>query len=329
MLAFILVFFVILGVLSDFAFSPVRGTQYYNKRRHATEFVNEPDNSLQVIGVGNSDLYSAFDPNYLWKEFGYTSNISAAPRQTPFDSYVTLKQMLNHQSPKVAVIEIDMIYTNDLDEKQKYDWREVMSDYCNTDLIDLIVKRSFPVFYYHDKWKHYDKLSPEKASTHGYVYIEKTVKVNPDDYMKPTADKEEISVINKDFTTRIVNLCRENNIYPVFVEVPSPASWNYERHNAVQEFADELGVDFIDFNLNTDETGFDYKNHFRDKGNHLNYKGSCIITKYLGNYIADKVSLDDRRDDPNYDYWNSNLHEFNKVRKEYLDKQKKAKEDKK
>lgn len=321
-IAFLLAFVLILGILSQTVFSAQRGSKYYNKRRHAVEYVNEPDNSIQIVGIGNSDLYSAMDPNYLWQNFGYTSTVSAAPRQTPFDSYLTLNEILKKQSPQVAIIEIDMIYTNDLDEKNDYSWRGVMTDYVDTDLMNTAFNRVFPVFYYHDKWKHYDRLTPEKHSTHGYVFIDKSVKYDPGEYMIPTDEKEEISKFNKEYITRIINICKSENIYPVFVEVPSPASWNYERHNAVQEFADELGVEFIDFNTNVDETGFDAQKHFRDKGNHLNYEGSCLITKYIGNYISDKNLLNDNRGNADYQYWQDNADAFDKAREERANKKK-------
>ena len=49
---------------------------------------------------------------------------------------------------------------------------------------------------------------------------------------------------------------------------PSPVNWSYERHNGIQKFAEELGCDYVDLNL--ESLGIDWTKDTFDKGDHLN-----------------------------------------------------------
>ena len=80
---------------------------------------------------------------------------------------------------------------------------------------------------------------------------------------------------------KFIELCKKNNAQVLFVEMPAVASWNYERHNAVQKYADSRGIAFLDINLLYDEVGISMTNCFRDMGNHLNYYSARAVTQYM------------------------------------------------
>ena len=66
---------------------------------NATGFYSEPQNSIDVVVVGNSDAYSGFSPMELWNSFGYTSYVSAEGLQVPAGSLAMLKRILTCQTP--------------------------------------------------------------------------------------------------------------------------------------------------------------------------------------------------------------------------------------
>ena len=45
---------------------------------NANGFYSEPENSIDIAVIGNSDAYSGFSPMELWNSFGYTSSSSSS-----------------------------------------------------------------------------------------------------------------------------------------------------------------------------------------------------------------------------------------------------------
>ena len=72
--------------------------------------MSEPENSIDIVALGNSNLYSGFVPTILWEKYGYTSSVSAAPHQTPLESKMLLEQLLQSQKPQLVILETDMLY---------------------------------------------------------------------------------------------------------------------------------------------------------------------------------------------------------------------------
>ena len=77
MIAFAMVFVVILGVLGV-AFTPKRsdpGSGITNS--NARGFYGEPKNSIDVLILGDSNAYSACSPMYIWNRFGIPTYVAA------------------------------------------------------------------------------------------------------------------------------------------------------------------------------------------------------------------------------------------------------------
>ena len=114
---------------------------------------------------------------------------------------------------------------------------------------------------------------------------------------------------------QIKKLCDNNNAELLFIEAPSPSSWSMQKHNGIKQLADELGVNFIDFNLELEGFDFDYANDFRDYGNHCNFKGATKVTNYVAKYINENYELSDRRldEDSKYETWKKDVLKYDEV----------------
>lgn len=316
--AFSLVFLIILEALSFTVFSKKIGASYKNKFSNAYSFTSEPDNTIQIAGIGNSDLYSAFSPTVLWDKFGYTSTIIAAPRLTVANGYELLKQLLKTQLPQILFIETDMLY-KDVPDKSKKAFEEYKKSNAQLQFNKFInnfdsnrfqttIENHFTIFLFHDRWKG-KNVKKTGDNAHGYYFSKDIVTMKPRDYMGISQQKEPIAQENLDVLDDMIGLCKKNNIQVVFMEMPSVTSWSMERHNAVQELADSYSYDFIDFNVLMDDVGISLKKHFRDKGNHLNYFGAKKVTKYVGSYLS-KYNLENRTENPDYEFWNESSRAF-------------------
>ena len=124
--------------------------------------------------------------------------------------------------------------------------------------------------------------------------------VNPytdGEYMLPTEKKYRLLLSTRYYLEQIIKLCDEKGISILMVSAPSPSNSTYEKHNALQAFADEKGIDFIDFNLMLDEIGIDWETDSLDYGDHVNYNGTEKLSKYLMKYLKDNYDLEDHRGD--------------------------------
>lgn len=253
------------------------GTLYYN----GMGCLAEPDNSLDTIIFGNSDVYSGFSPAVLLEEYGYTSYASGRARQNVENISDLLKKTLKTQSPGLVILETDCFF----EERAGF----------STDFNLLAAP-----FIYHSRWKEirgrdfYRRPSRKNSIDVNKGYIASDLVFNtdlPEDYMgDPSTAAAEIPQKNATTIEDIIKICKRNNIEVLFVEMPSPYSWDYTKHNAVKELAEKHNIPFIDMNIQRDVYGIDLKTDFRDNGNHLNSHGAAKVTQHIGAYMKENYS---------------------------------------
>lgn len=131
--------------------------------------------------------------------------------------------------------------------------------------------------------------------------------------MNETENIESFHKIQKFFLDKITELCKENDIELLLIDVPSSKSWSYEKHNAIQDYADENGLKFIDFNINRDSFGIDWNTDTRDGGWHMNHSGAVKVTEYLGKFLDENYHLPDHRGEYGFEQWANDLAEYKKT----------------
>lgn len=262
----------------------------------------ERNNSVDVLALGNSDLWASFDPMFLWKKHGYTSLNGASPGQTTWEAYFYLMKALKTQIPKILILETDMIFPPNRLNKFSIDVEEA---------IVAGVETNVPLIANHNRWKSlfkkdvdHSKPSHEKAQTKGYNLQVMASPYDGKEYMTATDKKEKMPAVSKAFLDRIRSVCEKNEIDLLFYEAPTTNLWTTEKSNAVKEYAQKHGVDFFDFNLMKDAIGLDWATDTRDMGIHLNQSGAEKITGFLGKYLDNKKVLTNRKADKNFSHWN-------------------------
>ncbi len=317
--AFLLALIVIIEALSLTVFSKGAAATYNNKYANQFSFLQEPDDSVQLAFIGDSNIYSAVVPIKLWEWCGLTSTIIAAPKQTLHQSYHLLEDLFEKQSPQYVVVETDMFYRDKpireddtvIVESEKP--LDVVFDTLDPSSFEDVIKGAAPVFTFHDKWKSLlrgKKVPPKDANAHGYHLSLTVRKFKLKDYMKPADIADPIKKKDAKQIDAIVSLCRRNGAEVVFVTAPSPVFWSYERHNATAQLAKQYGADYIDYNLMWDELGLSSRKHFRDKGHHLNYFGAKLVTKQFGGYARHTLKLKSLKNDARYSYWDDSTEAF-------------------
>ena len=285
---FILILFILIDILNWFfipSFNPFSKNNF--------EISSEKENTVDVLFLGDSLVYSSISPMEIWNNYGYTSFDCAGAAMILSDAYDYLEYAVKKQHPKVVMMEANMLFR---DPKK----RTLSVSLANK------AKELMPIVTYHNNWKNYltkgsmdNWINVDK----GYKYITKVKSGKADDYMAYNKDKELIPKVNYEYLKNIINLCNENNIELVLIGCPSQLSWRYAKHNASSNIAKKYNLDFI--NLNIENIGINWIKDTKDKGAHLNNSGSKKVSLFLGNYLKEHNLVTDHRNDKKYDEWNT------------------------
>ena len=333
-LSFVIIGLIILNVLEK-VFIPKWITVKDNRMTYIVKgFYEEPKNSLDVIFMGNSDVYRGISPITLWDEYGIASYNFVSSGQRMWTAYYMLEESLKYQKPKLIVLNMDSAFNESNSSESNYRKAFDNMKFGTTKLkaiTDPVYKNSesdilsyiFPIVRYHSRWEELtDKdfrkaLKSEKFAYKGMDLITDIQPYNEEyKYMSRDHSKEVIGEKCLKYLNKIINLCKEQNIELLLIEIPSAESWSKDLSNKTEDFAKEYNLEFIDMNLNASEFGFDWKTDTSDGGDHLNVYGAEKVSKYLGKIIKDKYNITDHRNEKEYEEW------YKDSEKYHLDKEK-------
>lgn len=267
----------------------------------AKGFYAEPENSIDVLVLGDSELYSCIVPLTIWENQGIPVYTCGTSDQKPYQTETYLRRAFQTQSPALVILETNVFYR----------------DYSTTDVIPHIFEELFPLVRYHDRWKTlqlsdftepiaYNRLQRDK----GYMYLVEIQSADDSDYMTYSGETDPIPTKSLRHIRRMVRFCRERGTEVLFLSSPSTANWDYTRHNAVAQLAEELEVPYIDTNLMPEKIPIDWQVDTRDGGDHLNHTGAVKLSTWLGEYLAETGLFEDKRDWEAYQPWNEALADF-------------------
>lgn len=315
-LAFILIFAVLQPVFIHKDDSGVSIRQFYN----------EPEDSLDVLIVGKSNVRTSVLPPVLWEEAGITSyNLSSNGMNTSAQYYL-FRDALRFQSPKVVIIESDYLFEevqfdSDSDEeryRQTLDnmpWSRVklesVLDIVSKSEMQTFISYVFPLLRYHSKrsfdaidfdrsYKNIRNLNMGAWEADDTTVFEQTP-VTPF-YVTNTAP-----ATYDEYLVKIIDLCKDLKAEIILLSTPNcnEERLSIERHTALQDFAEQHGVTFIDLNnpeLFHTSIGLNFANDFFDS-DHVNIRGGRKVSRYLAHYLSETLNLQDYRNAPYDPHW--------------------------
>lgn len=290
---FVLILFVLIETVSFFLIFDNNIKKYGMYKKSAYEILNEEENSIDALVVGDSLIYSSVSPMEIWDNFGYTVYDCANPAQILPETYEYLNVAVESQKPKIVFLEANVLFRDP--KKKKFHNIAVQK-----------IENYIPIIKYHNNWKKLILKNNIKGDTNkGYKYITKKFPAKQIDYMKYTSEILELPKGNIAYFEKIIKLCTDNNIKLVLIGTPSQKSWNYSKYVKVTSIANEYNLEFLDLNTNN-PLNIDWENDTKDYGSHLNCLGAKKVSLYLGNYLQSINLLVDHRDDSNYKQWNDN-----------------------
>lgn len=263
-----------------------------SRNKSIIKIQKEPENTIDILFLGDSLAYTAFSPMQLWSDHGFTSFVGSQAGQKIQESYYMLKTALEKQNPEVVVLEANVVF------------REMKGIDGIRDVLAEKGTYYFPIFRFHDIWKPLLMgMQYREENFKGFMIRDGILPYEGQEYMKETKEKQKISELVLEYLQEIRELCRECGAQLLLVSSPSPANYNYKKYNALKEYGEENGIAYLDLNLKAKELKIDWKQDSLDKGDHLNLTGAGKVTSYIGNYLKEHYALADHRDDQAYHAW--------------------------
>ncbi len=274
---------------------------------------NEEKNTVDFLVIGDSESYTTVSPMEIFNKYGYAGFVSGVPGMRIQDIYYNLEDIYKVQQPKVVLLECNAVFryhSGDMKQMQL--------------TAEGWLKRVFPIFENHNRWKNMiqNAVSDEKCYVDrkdllkGFDYRTRVKPYKGKQWMHNTKESKTMHKINKTYLEKITNLCKEKGSQLVLYNAPAPKNWTYEKHNAMEKYAEKNGLTYIDMNLKVDEIGIDWSKDSWDNGDHLNFSGCKKTTAYIGDWLNSNCSLEDRRGDNLYDSWNDNWYNYLKATKQ-------------
>lgn len=305
-------------------------------------YLAEERGTIDVLFLGNSNMYRAFNPIQLWQEQGITSCDIGMPGSNTVELYRKAVDFMKYQKPKMIVFETDCMFDGvntfdangnlvvSQDTKIESKVKERMDAYKNSfdNLDDAImsgISYRWPLMKYKTRWKRIksrdftDEKGKYKFVAKGYVNgVEKKPFKYGATYMGVNDGSTAKLSNNSDvYVKKLIELCKANNCQLMITSVPCGKYWNWQKHNAAQKFADENNIKFLDFNVETQLIPeFSWKNCSRDGGTHINGKGAKYVTHAMGRYLVEQCDMKPSNLTAKQKAaWNKDVKSFNKVKK--------------
>lgn len=282
-----LTLFILLFWMLNLFFSP---SNINLSDRKKYEFANgvllEDENTVDIMFVGDSLVYSGISPLNIYIDYGFTSYNVSLSSQKLYQAHDYFRTALEFHDPKFVFLESSILF----------------NPYTVSNVIEEDVIFNFDLLKYHDLWK--DLFGKSKKvlrnsgnlDNKGYIYSNKVMPYDNTEF----DDEVEISNIDIFLLNKIVNECKKSNSKLILLNLPSKKNWNSYSHDTLSKIASELNLDYYDLN---ELSLVDWNTDSSDGGQHLNYYGAKKVSSYLGEYIKNTDLVVDHRGDEKYASW--------------------------
>jgi hypothetical protein len=320
-IAFVVLFICVMMVTTKIFERKYSYSKYY-------DFYNQKED-FDVLFFGTSHVINSVYPMELWRDYGIVSYNMSNHSENICTNYWQLVNALNYTTPKVVVVDL---YAVDGDSKVNEKYLHNVMDSMPLSLtkikmtMDLLDKEKwaeylFDFSLYHSRWEELESedFKFETGLNKGAeLYSEVTVNTPPE--LIPKEQYNGADRMNKRYLQKIIDLCKEKNIDIILTYIPysmpevemEVANWGYV-------CAENNDIPYLNFVY--EDLEINYATDCMDESHHLNTSGAKKVTDYLGKYLVENYDIEDKRNDEEYDYWNTDYEEYKQMKIEWLDSQ--------
>lgn len=312
-------------------------------KRTDSEFKYQPffseNTDYDVLFFGTSHVINGIFPMQLWKDYGITSYNFGGHANSIAMGYWTMRNAVKYHKPKVAVL--DVLGAEGQSSQMDISYAHLSLDAFPTNATKISgIKDMFqgdkklqeeliyPFSIYHNKWKEISSdslslaFSPLKSVTREKGAESRiNLEANPAKFeMIPKTEMLQDNTVALDYVRKFVDYCNENDIKPLLIYIPYPASGDAQRAaNAVYKISEEKNVPFL--NMEYDNL-VDFDIDCFDPTSHLNPSGARKVTDFLGRWLTKNYGLKSHKDDTQYSHlWDKDYETYRGFLKENITNQ--------
>ena len=278
-------------------------------------FYSEPENSLDAVFIGASEVFTGYSPGDAYADFGLTSYMYAMESNQGTLYKAQLREILKHQSPQVIYVDI-FGFLRSVDTALYEEARLRMfveSIPFSVNKLETILSHPyedklsclFPFIKYHGDLEIARSrvaytvkrlLAPDRsyalkgAMTHALIYD------GPGDPGSEDAQAFAISPACEALLTDFLDFCDAQGLdNVVFVNFPRYLE-NEDNHSLlscvrmVGGIIESCGYPFLNLQERMEEIGIDVRRDFYNS-HHLNIYGREKVTDFLGSYTLDVLGV--------------------------------------
>ena len=304
-----------LGVLQEYVLCRAD-----HNRERLKGFYDESKESLDVVILGASEVYSDFAPGYAYEYAGVTSYLFATQANSILNYKSQLKNILSRQNPDLIVIELNgAVYGDDEEVTKEANLRNYVDNvpldgiklgWIKDNVSENYFEYLFPVMKYHGTWqdlpeqgKYIRTIVQDQTRGYNYlkgilnetaVYTSSEISFNKD-LPELADDKKPLTQIEETALRDLLQYCKDegltNVVFARFPHIVVTRTYDrFQRSNTVGEIVAEYGYDYLNLELNFALTGLDEKNDFYNL-DHLNVYGQKKFTAYLTDNLITRYGL--------------------------------------
>lgn len=286
-------------------------------------FYMEPKNSLDVVLIGDSTIYSGFSPGYAYELQGITTYNYAIGANTCNTWKPITEEILRRQSPQLIVVEIGATQYRDLNKQNRENSTihtlidnmppslnklRAIRDLVGAEEDASVLEFLFPFIRYHSVWEWFGDLWYRCREMLYWRFVSGNIlkgdvtrpEVEPERGRPRGVGKdrsaEELSPESEAVLREYLEYCREKDLNVLFIAVPirindeNDLYETFMRENRAGEIVQEYGFEFLNLNYAVDEIGLEHGVSFYNDG-HLNYRGQLAFTEYFSRLLTEEYGV--------------------------------------
>lgn len=306
-----------LGVLQEFVLCHAD----HNRQRVKGYFAEQKD-SLDVVFMGASEVYSDIAPGYAYSSGGVTSYLFATQANSILNYKAQLKNILHTQSPKLIVIELNGALYGER-EKDEITKESNLRNYVDNAPLDGVklewmaknaggsfAEYLFPLMKYHGTWSdvpgnmlYIQTIMQDRLRGYGYLKgilnetaVFKKTQQSYNAYLAESAqNKRPLLPESEEALRDLLQFCKDEKLTNVvFARFPhivvSRTFDRFERSNTAGDIVKEYGFEYLNFEQDFAKTGLNEDTDFYNL-DHLNVYGQKKFTAYVMNTLRERFGV--------------------------------------
>ena len=292
-------------------------SQYYDHNVYKLDaFYAEPKNTLDVVLLGASEVFTDFSSGYAYDLYGFTSYPYALDSNPGALYEAQLREILRCQNPKKIVVEINGFLYEETDpltasgslrrlvNNIPFTWNKVDTILKNANKEDMYFV-FFSLAKDHERWKEWDTqwdqfLERLHFRRNGSVLKGNLTTLNTyrgPDHRDVSGDEATapLEPVSESCLRSFLEFCKEEQVDNViFVRFPHVISTdeNYERFcrgNEAGRIIEEYGFEYLNLEKEFYRIGLKAEDFYNE--DHMNIYGQQKFTDYFGRILAEEYGI--------------------------------------